>query len=50
MVSFAGNDALDHPDILMGAHARPVADVLGRLAAIAEGFERAYHQKVKEGM
>ena len=46
VVSVGGNDALDHLDFLSQA-AQSVADVLGRLSAIAEGFERAYHHMLQ---
>src|SRR5215471_11100938 len=45
VMSVGGNDALDHLDFLSST-ARSVADALGRLAVIAEAFERAYHQIV----
>jgi lysophospholipase L1-like esterase len=48
-VSVGGNDALDHLDFL-SASASSVADVLGRLSAIAETFERMYHQMVQAVM
>jgi lysophospholipase L1-like esterase len=49
VVSVGGNDALDHLDFVSRA-AHSVADVLGRLAAIAEAFERMYHRMVRAVM
>jgi lysophospholipase L1-like esterase len=49
VVSIGGNDALDHLDFL-SASAYSVADVLERLAAIAEAFERTYYQMVQAVM
>jgi lysophospholipase L1-like esterase len=49
VVSVGGNDALDHLDFLSQT-ARFVAEVLGRLAAIAEAFERTDHQMVQAVM
>jgi hypothetical protein len=46
VVSVGGNDALDHLNFL-SASAYSVADVLGRLGAIAEAFEHAFHQMVQ---
>jgi hypothetical protein len=49
VISVGGNDALDHLEFL-SASAYSVADVLGRLATIAEAFEGTYHQMVQAVM
>jgi hypothetical protein len=49
VVSIDGNNALEALDFLRQA-AHSVADVLGRLAAIAEDFERSYQQLVQTVM
>jgi lysophospholipase L1-like esterase len=49
VVSVGGNDALDHLDFL-SATADSVADVLERLAAMAEAFEGAYHHLVQAAL
>jgi lysophospholipase L1-like esterase len=49
VISVGGNDALNHLDFLSAA-AYSVADVLGRLASIAEAFERTYYQMVQAVM
>lgn len=46
IVSVGGNDALWHSSILQD-RAQSVAEVLSRLAAIAEQFERDYHEMVQ---
>jgi lysophospholipase L1-like esterase len=47
VLSVGGNDALDHIDFLTD-DATTVAEVLDRLAAIADAFEETYHRLVQE--